>query len=302
MWYIRRTKKEGNMHHYKGEKACLDEDGTEIFDQPERSLITAERGKVVMDNLLARATTRWSLEETKLFLIAVSKIDTIDANHEVKIPKDTVMRLLGWDPTNRSKLRALAKKVAEKSWVEFNGPREDIWEDGFLVVGARSDIKNIYIEFRPRYLPMIQNLSKHFTQFNLIHILGFKHKSALALYMYLVSWHDPRYLNQTHSIPKKDLVKIFNLKEGQYWRNYGTDQDKFDWPYFERRVIKPAVKDINEARYRGTCDMLIENWKKQKDGKTVLGYTFYYGFYDKHGTQFIETIDGELIGEEYDQY
>ena len=282
------------MHIFDESKAVFDEKGNMLLEKPEAQYAAiSEPGRVVMDNLLARATTKWTLEETKLFLLAVSRINEIGENNEVKLNKAEVLKLLSIQPEHGTWLRNLAKKVMEKSFVEFNGPRSDLWAAGFVIFNARSDIKNIYLAFNPTYIPLVKDLSDHFTKFEITDILGFTHKSALNLYMYLTSWFDERYPFQTQILPKKDIQGVFCLKEGQYWRNYGTDQARFDWAHFEKRVLKPAVDDINKSK---SCDMYIESWEKAKDGKTVLGYTFRYQYNDKDGFIAWRGTDGQLSG------
>lgn len=282
------------MHIFDESKAVFDEKESMLLEKPEAKYATiSEPGRVVMDNLLARATTKWTLEETKLFLLAVSRIQEIDENYEVKLNKKEVMIFLEMDPRKGTGLRQMVKRIAEKSWIEFNGPRSDMWDAGFIITGGRSDIKNLYLEFGRKYLPLVKDLAVHFTKFELTDVLGFTHKSALNLYMYLTSWFDERYPFQTQILPKKDIQGVFCLKEGQYWRNYGTDQARFDWAHFEKRVLKPAVDDINKSK---SCDMYIESWEKAKDGKIVLGYTFRYQYNDKDGFIAWRGTDGQLSG------
>lgn len=283
------------MHIFDESKAVYDEKGSMLLEKPEAKYeVNPEPGRVVMDNLLARATTKWTLEETKLFLLAVSKIQEIDEKNEVKLNKKEVMGFLEMDPRNAAVLRQMVKNVATKSWIEFNGPRSDMWEAGFIIYKGRSDIKNLYLKFSEDYLHLVKDLAAHFTKFELTDVLGFKHKSALNLYMFLTSWFDERYPMQCQIIQKSEIHKIFCLKEGQYWRNYGTDQAKFDWAYFERRVLKPAIEDINNSK---SCDMTITSWEKAKDGKIVLGYTFWYQYQDKNGYIAWRGTDGKLSGE-----
>ena len=283
------------MHIFDESKAVFDEKGQMILEKPEAKYAAiSEPGRVVMDNLLARATTKWTLEETKLFLLAVSRINEIGENNEVQLNKKEVMSFLEMGAHNGNRLRTMVKNVATKSWIEFNGPRSDIWEAGFIIYKGRSDIKNLYLKFSEDYLPLVKDLAEHFTKFELTDVLGFTHKSALNLYMYLTSWFDERYPFQTQILPKKDIQSIFCLKEGQYWRNYGTDQARFDWAHFEKRVLKPAIDDINNSK---SCDMHIESWEKAKDGKIVLGYTFKYQYNDKDGFIAWRGVDGKLSGE-----
>lgn len=48
----------------------------------------------------------------------------------------------------------------------------------------------------------------------------------------------------TEKIAKSELAKVFNLKEGEYWRNYGKETAKFDWKMFETKVLNPAIKKL----------------------------------------------------------
>lgn len=235
---------------------------------------------IVMSNLIARASTKWSLEETKLFLCAVSKIKTRDEECWVQLPKKDLSDKLGIDATNRSKLREKFKKVASKSWIELDGPTEDEWADGFVITGAKSDKKNVYVKFEKTYLPLLDQLSSHFTEFYLDQVKGFRHLSTYNLYVYLNSWFDPNYAVQNKKIAKKELAKIFNLKPDDYWRNYGTDKARFHWSDFEKRCLDPAINEINNSI---SCGLYIDSYEKVKPGKYVLGYDIHYSFTDSEG-------------------
>ena len=103
------------MHIFDESKAIFDENGRMLLEKPEANYAAiSEPGRVVMDNLLARATTKWTLEETKIFLLAVSRIQEIDENYEVKLNKKEVMTFLEIDPRNGSLLRQMVKRIAEK--------------------------------------------------------------------------------------------------------------------------------------------------------------------------------------------
>lgn len=253
---------------------------------------------IVVSNMIARATTKWSLEETKLFLCAVSKIKTRNSENWVTIPKKDILEKLKIDPTNGSKLRQMFVGVMKKSFVQLDGPTEDDWLDGFLLYQIKSNRKTVSVRFSETYIPLLDHLSSHFTEFYLDYIVDFKHLSSYKLYVYLCSWHDSDYLKQNKKIPKKDLPKVFGLKEGEYWRNWGKENARFDWPYFERRVLNPAIEEINTLK---SCDMYIDSCDKIKDGRTVLGYNIRYSFWDKEkGTPKVaydpvETTDGNVV-------
>lgn len=245
---------------------------------------TLDNALVVISNLIARATTKWSLEETKLFLCSVTKVRMRDSENWVTLSKKDVVEKLSIDPTNRSKLRDMFKKMMQKSYVQFDGPSEDEWEDGFLLTNVRSTKKEISVKFNEVYLPLLDRLSSHFTEFYLDYVKDFTRMSSYNLYVFLCSWHDPDYLIQNKKIKKSELHQVFNLKESDYWRNYGTENAKFHWADFEKYVLNPAIEEINNLAKEGKCDMYIESCDKvKKSTKNVLGYDIRYSFIGKDG-------------------
>lgn len=241
---------------------------------------TFNNALAVMDNLVARATTRWTLAESKIFICALSKIKTRDENNWVKLPKKDLYELLELKNWPTRDIRKLIKNVSQKSWFEFGNDEE--WSDGFIVTRTKADRWNIYLKFESDYLPLLDQLSTKFTQVYVESIAGMSHKSSYNLYLYLKSWGNPNFLQTEKQIPKSEIMKIFNLKPGQYWRDWGTDKARFHWSDFERRALIPAIEEINSG-VPGTSEIYIDHWEKVKKGKAVLGYDFYFTLVDKHG-------------------
>ena len=240
---------------------------------------------VVMSNLIARATTKWTLEETKLFLCSVTKIRFRDENNWVTMSKKDIQEKLDIKPTNGIWMRETFKKMIAKSYVQFNGKNDtDLeWHDGFVMYEVKSTKKDISVKFNETYIPFFEQLSNHFTEFYLDYVKDFTRLSSYNLYVYLCSWHDANYAIQNKKIKKSELHTVFNLKESDYWRNYGKENAKFDWVAFEKKVLNPAIKEINELGGSGKCDMYIESCEKVKKGKFILGYDIKYCFVDKDG-------------------
>lgn len=235
---------------------------------------------VVISNLIARATTKWTLEETKLFLCSVSQIKTRNKDNWVTMPKRDIAEKLDIDPTNRAKMREMFKRVMQKSYIQIDGETEDDWDDGFLLTQLKSTKKDISVRFNDTYIPLLDQLSTHFTEFYLDYVKDFTRLSSYNLYVYLCSWQDSNYQVQNKKIAKRDLAKVFNLKEGEYWRNYGKENAKFHFADFEKKVLNPAIEEINNLK---TCDMHILSCEKVKKGKFVLGYDIHYTFVDEEG-------------------
>lgn len=233
-----------------------------------------ENALVVVSNLIARASTKWTLEETKMFLCAVSQVKKRDEDNWVTLSKKDLAEKLRIDSTNKSKMREMFRKMVLKSFVDFDGSSKDEWMSGVLLIGMKSSKKHIAVQFNPIYLPLLDKLSSHFTEFYLDSVLDFKHLSSYKLYAYLVSWANGVVgKTEKQSIPKCKIHQIFGLKDSDYWRNYGKESAKFDWKMFENKVLNTAIEEINKLQ---SCDMNILKCHKAKDGKTVLGYEIEY--------------------------
>ena len=243
----------------------------------------------VINNLVARATTQWNLEESKLFILSVSQIEQRDKDCWIKMRKRDVINTLGVDPRYTSELKKKLISVKQKSRIELHGPKAQDWEMGDIIRTVKTDRHYVYVQFEERYVPLLHYVKDElFTKFEIQNVMGLNHKASYNLYLYLSSWHNANYLINKRNINKSKLPRVFNLKEGQYWRNYGTDKAKFDWNSFERRCLYPAIQDINSNSH---CDLKIDSWMKVKDPekmKYVLGYAFTWHYENEDGSYKIQ--------------
>ena len=97
-----------------------------------------ENALVVVSNLIARASTKWTLEETKMFLCAVSQVKKRDEDNWVTLSKKDLAEKLRIDSTNKSKMREMFRKMVLKSFVDFDGSSKDEWMSGVLLIGMKS--------------------------------------------------------------------------------------------------------------------------------------------------------------------
>lgn len=236
---------------------------------------------VSLSNLIARATTKWSLKESKMFLCAVSKIKTRDEQNYVHFSKKDLMEKLNIDPSNKGTIRDTIKKVVFHSYVQFGTTDSGEWNDGVLLTNFKTTSDDVYIKFNEVYIPLLDELANHFTMFHLEEILSFNHISSYNLYIYLTSWTQPNYLHQNKKLPKRDIAQVFHLKPNEYWVTDKKGNTKFHWKNFETSSLNPAIDDINTLCSEGKTDMRITSCEKVKKGKTVLGYDFKYVYVDK---------------------
>lgn len=233
---------------------------------------------VVMSNFIARAVDKWTLEETKAFLCALSQINTTNDLTVVLSRRDT-MKKLGYDPTNGSKLLPLFESMASKSMLEFY-ENEKNWHFGFLVIDCRNNEDKLEVTFNPKWEMILRDLRRNFTEFYLDQVVEFKHKSSYSLYVWLTSWRDTKCMDQIQKLPKGAIATVFSLTDNQYCRTDSNGSKKFHFGDFEKRCLVPAITEINNTP---SCDLKILRWERIKDGKVVLGYDFYYTYVDKDG-------------------
>lgn len=231
-----------------------------------------DHNMAVMHNFIARAVTRWSLEEAKFFICALSQIGTHDENGWVKLSKRDLNRVLEYKKRSSEWLRRITSNIAQNSWVHFE--TETGWDDGFLINRTRADRWNVYIRFEKDYLPLLEKLTSHFTTVYVESIAKLNHKSSYSLYLYLKSWADPKGRVSHRYIYKKDIHRVFNLTPGSYTKNPGTDKERFDWYSFEKYCLIPAVEDINKNE-KGEIEIFeIKKLKSGKNSRYVNGYSF----------------------------
>ena len=232
----------------------------------------AEHNMAVMHNFIARAVTRWSLEESKLFICALAQIGSHDENGWIKLSKKDLNRVLEYKKRSSKWLRRITKNIALNSWLHFE--TETGWDDGFIVNRTRSDRWNVYIRFEKDYLPLLEKLTSHFTTVYVESIARLNHKSSYSLYLYLKSWADHTGRISHRYIYKRDIHSIFNLDAAAYIKKVGGGKEKFDWYNFEKYCLIPAVEDINKNE-RGEIEIFeIKKIKSSKNSRYVDGYYF----------------------------
>ena len=232
----------------------------------------SEHNIAVMHNFIARAVSRWSLEESKLFICALSQISNHDENGWIKLSKRDLNRVLEYKNRSSEWLRRIIKNIALNSWLHFD--LETGWDDGFIVNRTRSDRWNVYIRFEKDYLPLLEKLTSHFTTVYVESIAKLNHKSSYSLYLYLKSWADHTGKVAHRYIYKKDIHSIFNLSPGSYIKNPKTDRERFDWYSFEKYCLIPAIADINRNEMGEIEICEVKKVRSKKNSHYIDGYYF----------------------------
>lgn len=229
--------------------------------------------KVYYANIIARMTSKFTLEEEKALHIIFSYIKPFNYHNSttVQIEKKKFfeqLNLTGDDKYKRYKL--LIYKMKIKSIVIIETEKSIF--DGFLLISSEWYKKELYFEvdLNPKVMPFIEQLKEHYTKVDLNTVCSFKSKHALTLYKFLCSWTNESKKENQRYLTTKDLKELFDLSIDSYVQN-----GKFKRYLFEKYTIDVAIKEINQY-----SDLNISYDKKKENGK-VKKYEFTWTKKDK---------------------
>ncbi len=145
----------------------------------------------------------------------------------------------------------LVGQVIRTSDIEKNRGRHQAWMDYVDYFDREGRIE---ANFSQSIKPYITMLAKRFTTIEIEHVAKFRRFYAIRIYELLMQYRKTGWRN----IKIEDFRDILQIQKGQYPR----------FAELRRRVIEPAVKEINDK-----SEYLVE-WEKVMDGRTVKGLAF----------------------------
>lgn len=191
---------------------------------------------VVKHNHLNQASYKLTLDERRLILSSIAMVNPRKPMPEhVTIHASDYAQQWGLDERNAyEQLKQARKNLFERKITLRNGNKgRDIrWVYDTEYADGEGYIK---LSFSPTVAPYLSNLQKHFTSYHLTEVRSFKSSHAIRLYELLMQYKK----NGWYAESVDNLKKIF-----------GVENSYPAWYEFQRRVIKPAVKEINsETNY-----------------------------------------------------
>lgn len=249
---------------------------------------------IAMDNVLAMKSTRFTVEEQRLFYITLASIKPNQKSNIIEIDKKAVLDMLGFkSQAQYSRLRGMFKKLAHASWIEFGD--NEIFDDGFLFYKCKSTKRKIYIYVDVEYIPLLIELQPGFTRLLSDDAISFNSKFSMILYQQLMRLNNKG--DYGVGFTTKELKTIFGLSKDDY-----VTKGHFDRSAFERRTINVAIKDINE---KSKC---IQNlrYEKRKKNSRIQGYVFFFEYTDPNEFRTTYKSDndsssGEVTDEEIEE-
>ena len=220
---------------------------------------------VVKDNALINASYNLDTTEQRLILLAIVQArelsKDVDANSTLEVHAHHYMKQFNVDKHAAYEgLKNAASNLFERKF-SYKGIHEGTQQE--KIVKSRWVSKIAYVDsagiveltFAPDVIPLITQLEKSFTAYELKQISSLTSKYAIRLYELLIQW---RSVGKTPLFELDDFRFKLGLAEGDYTKMAN----------FKVRVLDAALNQINELTD------IIASYEQHKNGRVISGFSF----------------------------
>jgi plasmid replication initiation protein len=225
----------------------------------------AREYKIVKDNKLIQNVTKRKYElsvlEQKVLGFILSMIKppeniTSQPLYQYEFDIRTFCKVCGIDfnsGTNYRNVKAALKKLADNSfWMEEDD--DELLFQWITTPRIKKKSGKVTIKISDDVMPYLYKLQERFTTYELYQILALKGSYSIALYE----------LCKSYAFRKKIVLSIDDVKK------YLSIEDKYkEYKAFRRKIIEPAVKEINEF-----TDLDV-SWQPIKKGRFYVAIDFH---------------------------
>lgn len=218
---------------------------------------------VVKDNALINASYSLSLIEQRLVLMAI--IEARKANHN----KDYSERLTvtaksymqQFDVERQTAYRVLKQACGKLFERRFSYQEQR--NKGVANITSRWVSEVVYIDetavveivFAPAVIPLITELERHFTSYEIEQVAGLNSGYAVRLYEILIAW---RGIGSVPELELQHLRERLGVEPNEYQKMH----------HFKARVLDLAISQVNEH-----TDITAE-YEQHKTGRKITGISF----------------------------
>lgn len=226
-----------------------------------RTITMKKKPTVYKSNALVQAGYKLDINEQRIILDCISQVNSA----EKILKKDTfevsAQSLIDqWGVESKNAYRDL-KKAADSLFqryitidLEDHKTLKTRWISSIVYLEKKGVIE---VCFAQRILPYLSQLKAQFTKYELKHVSKMKSIYGVRLYELLVQYKQTGF----REIEISWLRQKFQIGDDEYLRMHD----------FKKRVIEPALKDINE-----TSD-LFAKYTQKKQGKHITHFLFEFG-------------------------
>ena len=210
-------------------------------------------------NTLIEASYKLTLNEQRLVLLCISKIDPrkpLPKDHSFTITANEFSEVFGVDEKNSYKELEMASKTLSERWIKtYKGEKKEKFRWIFGIVYHKSEGK-MTLGFSPWIQPYLTKLYQQFTSYKLNQVSKLKSIYSIRIFEFLTQFKSTGKL----SIDLQKFKDRLEIKD-EYKRFYNL----------KMRVIEPAVKELIEK------SNLKIGWKPIKSGRSVSQLEFTFG-------------------------
>lgn len=239
---------------------------------------------VISNNFILDLQGKMNAMPLKLFRVAISCIDTKNPKRTVYVNRKELYQFLDTeeDEANYLYIRKSFKKLVGEV-MEFKDEEENYYLFNpitFIRYPKRYENKPIEITFNEFLEPYLINLKSRFLQYDIANLKYLNSKHSIILYEYLLSeerskhWEDHTY--------KVSIEKLRHITD--------TEEKYKSFKDFEKRVLAPAVKEINESGVE-----FLTKYDKVKAWREVTHISFTL----RKRTSYKEKVFSEIANKEY---
>lgn len=224
-----------------------------------------KKGLVVKDNALINASYNLETTEQRLIILAVMRAremgESITTSSKLEIHASSYAQLFGVsldaaykalkEAVNNLFNRQFSYTQAHKKTGKVGLVRSR-WVSRIFYV---DDLGLLEITFAPDVVPLVTQLERRFTSYQVEQVAHLTSKYAIRLYELLIAWRD---IGKVSTIALCDVRNRLGVEENEY----------LAMSDFKRRVLDPAIKQINEKTD------ITAKYEQHKAGRKITGFSF----------------------------
>lgn len=216
---------------------------------------------VVKDNALINASYYLSLTEQRLILLAIiqARAEKMTSSNEFKVQVSSYINAFGVErSTAYEALQKAVDTLINRRFSYYrivNNQQEKVTTNWVQSVAYATNESYIKIQFTDAVMPLITQLEKHFTSYQLEQVKDLSSIYAIRLYELMMQW---RATGKTQQIPIDELRHKLGIEPDQYQKMSN----------FKDKVLDVAIDQINEHTD------IKASYEQHKEGRSITGFTF----------------------------
>ena len=216
---------------------------------------------VVKDNALINASYYLSLTEQRLILLAIiqARAEKMTSSNEFKVQVSSYINAFGVErSTAYEALQKAVDTLINRRFSYYrivNDQQEKVTTNWVQSVAYATNESYIKIQFTDAVMPLITQLEKHFTSYQLEQVKDLTSIYAIRLYEMIIQW---RATGKTQQIPIDELRHKLGIESDQYKQMVN----------FKKKVLDFAIDQINEHTD------IKASYDQHKEGRSITGFTF----------------------------